>query len=275
MNRFDPSILEKLAQDFRALHILGRPLVLTNVWGPPTVSLGLNYPQTKAIATASFAIATVAGFEDDELTFEDNLYAVKRIARRLAKEGKALKIPLTVDMQDGYGAHLKEGIESVIEMGVVGINLEDSSSTLGELKLIDADEHVRNIRAVLETAAAKGVPGFVVNARTDCVLLGGTIDEAIERGKKYLSAGATTVFVWGGMQRGLRDAEVSKLAKGLDGRVNVIYRKSIKDALSVKDIADLGVARISMGPGLWRESMSAVDKELGRILNGYDESLAA
>jgi 2-methylisocitrate lyase-like PEP mutase family enzyme len=92
MNRFDPSILEKLAQDFRALHILGRPLVLTNVWGPPTVSLGLNYPQTKAIATASFAIATVAGFEDDELTFEDNLYAVKRIARRLAKEGKASKI---------------------------------------------------------------------------------------------------------------------------------------------------------------------------------------
>jgi 2-methylisocitrate lyase-like PEP mutase family enzyme len=275
MNRFDPSISEKLAQDFRALHIPGSPLVLTNVWDPPTVSLALNYPQTKAIATASFAIATVAGFEDDELTFEDNLYAVKRIARRLAKEGKALKIPLTVDMQDGYGAHLKEGIESVIEMGVVGINLEDSSSTLGELKLIDADEHVRKIQAVLETAAAKGVPGFVVNARTDCVLLGGTIDEAIERGKKYLSAGATTVFVWGGMQRGLRDAEVSKLAKGLDGRVNVIYRKSIKDALSVKDIADLGVARISMGPGLWRESMSAVDKELGRILNGYDESLAA
>jgi 2-methylisocitrate lyase-like PEP mutase family enzyme len=59
------------------------------------------------------------------------------------------------------------------------------------------------------------------------------------------------------------------LVKGLDGRVNVIYRKTVENALSVKDLADIGVARISMGPGLWRlsrESMNAFDEELKRIL---------
>ena len=180
-------------------------------------------------------------------------------------------VPLTADMQDGYGTRLREGIEALIEMGVVGVNLEDSSSTKEGLKLVDADEHVKKIRTALEVAAAKGVPDFVINARTDCVLLGGTIDEAIERGKKYLNAGATTVFVWGGTQRGLRDAEVSMLVKGLGGRVNVIYRKTMENALSVKDLAGLGVARISMGPGLWRESMSAFDNELRRVLGTYGE----
>jgi 2-methylisocitrate lyase-like PEP mutase family enzyme len=272
MSRFDRTVSTKLAQDFRALHVPGRPLLLTNVWDPPTTSLALRHPETKAIATASFAIAAVAGLEDDELTFEDNLHSISRIAKQLEKDGRAMTIPLTADMQDGYGARLKEGIESVIEMGVVGINLEDSSSNEGGgLKLVEADEHVQKIRTVLETAAAKSVANFVVNARTDCVLLGGTIDEAIERGRKYLDAGATTVFVWGGIKRGLRDSEVSQLVKGLDGMVNVIYRKTMKDALSVKDIARLGVARISMGPGLWRASMSAVDQDIESILVNYNK----
>ena len=268
MSGFDPTIAIKLAEDFRALHVPGRPLLLTNVWDPPTAALALRHPETKAIATASFAVAAVAGLEDDELTFEENLGAIRKIAKQLVKDGKASSIPFTVDMQDGYGARLEEGIESVIEMGVVGINLEDSSSSEGGLKLVDADEHVQRIRIVMKTAAAKGVPNFVVNARTDCVLLGGTIDEAIDRGKKYLDAGATTVFVWGGMKRGLRDAEVVQLVKGLEGRLNVIYRKSMPGALSVKDIGKLGVARISMGPGLWRESMKTVEQEISRILDG-------
>lgn len=120
----------------------------------------------------------------------------------------------------------------------------------------------------MRIAAEAGVSGFVINARTDCVLLGGTIEEAVRRGKKYLEAGACTVFVWGG-KRGLRDEEVQTLVRELDGRVSVIYRKTVEGALSVRQIKDLGVARISMGPGLWREAMAAVDKELGRILEEY------
>jgi 2-methylisocitrate lyase-like PEP mutase family enzyme len=269
MTSFDPTLAMKLAQDLRAFHVPGRPLLLTNVWDPPTTALALRHPETKAIATASFAVAAVAGLEDDELTFEENLHAIRRIAKQMIRDGKASTIPLTVDMQDGYGARLEEGIKAVIEMGAVGINIEDSSTSEREIKLVDRDEQAQKIRIVMKTAEAKGVPNFVINARTDCVLLGGTIDEAIDRGRKYLDAGATSVFVWGGMKRGLRDAEVAQLVKGLEGRLNVIYRKSMPDALSVKDIANLGVARISMGPGLWRESMNIVEQEIGRVLASY------
>lgn len=178
-------------------------------------------------------------------------------------------MPLSCDLQDGYGEQLEEVMEMVVKMGVVGVNIEDSRSVDGETRMVGVEEQVRRIETAIVVAAGLGVPDFVINARTDCVLLGGTVEEAVERGKKYLAAGACTVFAWGGMKRGLRDAEVKTLVEGLDGRVNVIWRKSVLNALSVKEIAGLGVARISMGPGLWREGNAAVGREMTRILDEY------
>jgi 2-methylisocitrate lyase-like PEP mutase family enzyme len=267
---FNLAISTQLAQKLKALHKPGQPVVFTNIWDAPSTSLALSHAKTKALATASYAIAAVAGLEDPDLTLEDNLYAISKICARIVKEGKAESVPLTVDLQDGYGARLKEIIEKIVELGVVGCNLEDSKIVDGgETKLIEPEEHADRIELAIDTARAKGVEDFVVNARTDCVLLGGTIEEAIRRGKLYLAAGATTVFVWGGLKRGLRDAEVKQLVDGLKGRVNVIYRKGMQDSLSVGEIAKLGVARISMGPGIWRDAMAAVDIEMGRILKEY------
>ena len=118
----------------------------------------------------------------------------------MVRQGKADTVPLTADMQDGYGEALKEAIESVVKLGVVGCNLEDSRTTgivegRAKIDLISADAHVARIKAALEVASELGVPDFVINARTDCVKLGGTVEEAIERGKKYLGAGATTVSI--------------------------------------------------------------------------------
>lgn len=182
---------------------------------------------------------------------------------------------MTADLQDGYDGDLREAIEGAVKLGVVGCNLEDSRTSgiqegRAKTDLISAEEHVKRIETALEVAKNLEVPDFVINARTDVVKLGGTVDEAVERGKKYLAAGATTVFVWGGVERGLRDAEVKQLVDGLDGRVNVIYRLSMKDALSVRDLGEIGVARISMGPGLWREGMAAMERVMGRVLEGYE-----
>jgi len=247
----------------------GSPLLLTNIWDAPSVSLALANPATKAIATASFAIAACAGLEDPELTLEDNFSAISKITARIEKEGRAADVPLTVDLQDGYEDKLQDAIERAVELGVVGCNLEDSKGVDGETVLISAEEHANRVKLAIKTAQNMGVEGFVLNARTDCVLLGGTIEDAINRGMKYLEAGATTVFVWGGMKRGLRDREVKKLVDGLQGKVNVIYRNTVIDALSIKEIADLGVSRISMGPGLWREAMAAAGREMGRIIDNY------
>jgi 2-methylisocitrate lyase-like PEP mutase family enzyme len=266
---FNPQTSTQLAQKLRSLHVPGSPILLTNIWDPPSVSLALANPSTKAIATASFAIAACAGLEDPELTLEVNLAAISKIAARMEKERRSGDVPLTVDLQGGYQEKLQEVVEKVVKMGVVGCNLEDSKEVDGKTVLVSAEEHARRVKLVIQTTSKMGVNGFVVNARVDCVTLGGTVEEAIERGKKYLEAGATTVFVWGGMKRGLRDGEVKKLVEGLDGRVNVIYRKSIEGALSTREIADLGVARISLGPGLWREAMASAEEEMRRVIEAH------
>jgi 2-methylisocitrate lyase-like PEP mutase family enzyme len=275
MAAFNPQTSQRLALHLKSLIQPGRPLLLTNIHDPPTTSLALSHPKTKALATASFAVAACAGLPDEELDLATNLSAISKIRARMIKEGKHETIPLTADMQDGYGDSLKEAIEGVVKLGVVGCNLEDSKTTgiaegRAKIDLISADSHVRRIKTALEVAASLGVPDFVVNARTDCVKLGGTVEEAIERGTKYLAAGATTVFVWGGVERGLRDAEVKQIVEGLEGKVNVIFRKSTRDALSIKELGEIGVARISMGPLLWREGMVAMKTEMDRILEGVE-----
>ena len=267
---FNPQTSQRLALHLKSVLIPGRPLVLTNIHDPPTASLALSHPKTKALATGSFAIAATAGLPDEELDLATNLAAISKIRNQMTKENKHEIVPLTADLQDGYGDNLEETIEKVVKMGVVGCNLEDSR-TYGfeegraKIDLLKPEEHVMRIKRALRVAASLGVPDFVINARSDVVKLGGTVTEAVKRGKLYLEAGAATVFVWGG-ERGLRDAEVRELVEGLQGRVNVIYRKSVKDALSVKDLCEIGVARISMGPGLWREGMAAIRKEMEAVL---------
>ncbi|KAJ3273453.1 hypothetical protein HK104_004276 [Borealophlyctis nickersoniae] len=265
------SLQTTLAKTLASLHKPGSPLLLTNVWDPPSTSLALTHPQTKAIATASYAIAAVTGVEDDDLTLEENLEALSKISRQLRKSGKSGTIPLTADLQSGYGDRLEEAVRKVVQLGVVGINLEDSivgGSESGDMSLRGVDEQVERIKKVIEVAKIHGVDGFVVNARTDCVLLGGTIEEAISRGKRYLDAGATTVFVWGGPRRGLRNEEVQRLVDAFGGRLNVKLGMGMKNALSVDDLARMGVARISVGPGLWREAMAAVGKKMDELLGG-------
>lgn len=88
----------------------------------------------------------------------------------------------------------------------------------------------------------------------------------LDRGKQYLEAGATTVFVWGGSKRGVSKGEVENLVKSFHGRLNVILKRTA-DGLSVKQLADMGVARISIGPALQFAAMGAVKKEAEAILS--------
>lgn len=236
-----------LAQTLRSLHIPGSPLLLTNIYSPDTAKTVLSHPSTKAIATASFAIAAISGLSDATLDFETNLTAIRKIAAVVEADGR--NIPLTADLQDGY-EDIAENITSVIAAGAVGANLEDENHAQGG-GLRDLEDAVQRIRSAVQAAKALGVPDFVINARTDVLVYGGTISDAIERGKAFLEAGATTVFVWGGPKgRGVRDAEVRQLVEGLGGMVNV--KMNLRPGfLKAKEIAELGVARISIGPELY------------------------
>lgn len=251
------------ARQFCALHVPGNPIVLTNVWDAITASSVAALPGTKALATASYAVAAAAGLADDDLDLETNLRAVSAIAKVAAKYA----LPLTVDFQDGFGSNLEQGVRKVIKLGAVGINLEDFGREINCLYPID--QQCERIRRVLAVAQEEGVPDFVVNARTDTLFVGRGLSEAIERGRAYLDAGAFNVFIWGGPTRqGWKREEVAKASKALDGRLNVILVRSKVGGLSVKEIGELGVARISIGPALMAWSAAQIGKEAGRILEG-------
>lgn len=248
------------AKHFRSLHVPGTPLVLTNVWDAITANAIASLPSTKALATASFAIAAAAGLADDDLDLDTNL----RAARVIAKVAAAHNLPLTVDFQDGFGAQLEDGVRAVISLGAVGINLEDFSRETGAL--YSTEQQCKRIRKVVAVANEQGVPEFVVNARTDALFVGRGVDEAIERGRAYLAAGACNVFIWGGPKRqGWKRDEIRRASEALRGRLNVILVVGKTDGLSVSEIGELGVARISIGPALMRLSAEHIREEAIRI----------
>ena len=248
-----------LASRFRALHKPGDPVIMGNVYDAATASIIASLPNARAMATASYAIAAVQGVEDHELTFEQNMAQVAHIA----KVAREKNIPLTVDAQDGYD-DIAKTIKEIIKLGGVGCNIEDVDNKTGKLR--DIDDAVSRIKLGLEAAKEVGVPDFAINARTDILGYDGTIDDAIARGKKFLDAGANTVFVWGGPKmRGLRTEEVKRLAQELNGRLNVILVMT-DGFLTVKELKEIGVARISVGPGLWRKAMAAYKDAAEQIL---------
>ncbi|KAF9137675.1 hypothetical protein BG015_002645 [Linnemannia schmuckeri] len=239
-----------VAAHFRSLHKPGQPLILGNVYDASTASIVASLPVTKAIATASFAIAALEGVHDDDLTQDQNLAAIKKIAAVVLPKN----LPLTVDLQDGYD-DIQETIRQVIALGAVGCNLEDVNSKSQTLRTLE--DAVHRIKLAMEAARETGVPDFTINARTDMLGHGGSIEDAIERGKAFLAAGANTVFVWGGPSgRGVTKDEVVRLVDAFEGRLNVILRFG-EGFLSVAELREIGVARISVGPGLYRAAMTA------------------
>lgn len=253
------SAANKSAQVLKSFHQRSKqPLILANVYDILSARSVAGLSGLEALATASYAVAEAAGIADNDLTLKHNLAAIKGIAA-IAKE---FRKPVTVDLQDGYGSELEDGIKSLIELGVAGINLEDYDRATGDL--YDIGTAVSRIRCVLDVAAKYNVPDFVVNARCDVLVHGGELEEVLERGKRYIEAGATTVFVWGG-SRGVSRTEVDQLVKAFGGLLNVMLKLS-NGGLSIQQLAQMGVARISIGPALQFVAMQAIKDEATRLL---------
>ncbi|KAK2766741.1 hypothetical protein FQN54_006055 [Arachnomyces sp. PD_36] len=254
-----------VAKHFRSLHKPGDPIILTNAYDASTASVIASLPQTRAIATASYAIAGSIGVTDDDLGKDRNLAALKMIMT--AAHSVNPDLPVTIDFQDGYGEDLPSlaaAIKEAIAVGAVGCNLEDMNAATHIIRPVD--EAAARVRTVVEAAKEAGVPDFVVNARTDVLFQeGGTFDDMIARGKAYLEAGACTVYVWGGpWGRGLSGEELKTLVRELGGRINVKLNLT-EGALGIQEIRQLGVARVSLGPELWMCAMKAV-KELAESI---------
>ncbi|KAF4953665.1 hypothetical protein FSARC_12350 [Fusarium sarcochroum] len=271
----------KLAQTLKALHVPSQPLILANVWDIASLNmvLSLNTKSSKpvkAIATASWAFAASLGIRDEELTMEQNLATIRSLAPTVARAG----LPLSVDLQDGYGPRIREAVTAAVQAGAHGANLEDSIPSQGfgkgvEGSLYPIDRQVHRLHLARQAAAAAGCPDFVINARCDIFALddvpgldhNARVHEAIKRGKAYLEAGATTIFFWCGYGTGFAEDQVRELVKELDGRVAIRLGQT-KGALSAAELGKLGVARVSVGPSLFQIAMHAAKQSAIDILQG-------
>ncbi|WP_460799510.1 isocitrate lyase/PEP mutase family protein [Microbacterium sp. GXF0217] len=233
--------LAEKAQTLIDLHRAPEILRVVNVWDAVSAQTVAALPETKALATAGHSIAATFGFADGTIPRELMLDMVSRITA-------AVDLPVSADLDDGYG-EAGETTRLAIAAGAVGANVEDRLKPLAE--------SVANVAAIVKAGEAEGVP-FVLNARTDAFVRGGdrpaqeSLADAIERGRAFLDAGATTVFV-----PGILDAEVTRqLVDGIgENRVSVI---GLPGALTAAEYEALGVARISYGPMTQRVALTAL-----------------
>lgn len=224
------------ANAYRDLHRPGKPVVLVNVWDVASARVVAAQPGTRALATASWSVSAATGHEDGgALPLDVALLAARRIVA-------ATDLPVSVDFEKGYAPTadgVRENTLRLIETGAIGLNIEDSlgADDSALWSLADAAERVAAVRSAADRA---GVP-LVINARTDGLAGGGTIDEAIERGNAYRAAGADCVFVLGVPGESLRE-----VVDGMNGPVSVLAGAT---TAPTAELAAAGVARVSFGPG--------------------------
>jgi 2-methylisocitrate lyase-like PEP mutase family enzyme len=241
------------ASALRALHTDPALLRLVNVWDVASARVVAQTEGTRALATASHAIAAMYGYEDGErIPLDLMLEAVGRVV-------DAVDLPVTADLEAGYG-DAGETCRRAIGLGVVGANIEDRMRPLPEA--------VASVEAVLHAAADEGVADFVLNARTDAVLLAGDRDpaealaDAIERGRAYLEAGAPVVFVPGAL---VEDQVVALVDAFGPQRLSML---PVPGAPSLDRLEELGVARVSFGPFPQRVAMTALQEMVEGVVRG-------
>ena len=253
-------IQKEKADRFLEYHHDKEILVLLNSWDISSSLLaeGCGF---KAVATTSMGIAASLGLRDCEVI------PLTKMIKTISGIVNAVKVPVTADIEAGYGNNLHEIIDSVtkiIACGVVGINIEDSNNLNPEL--IDEMEFCERIAAIRALSDSLGFH-LVINARTDSFYVSKGSDreklsESIKRGNKYREAGADCIFiqpVWG-------KETIATLVKEINAPVNILANPGIgggKLPPSVQELQDLGVARLSLGSSVMKATFALIQK-IGR-----------
>jgi 2-methylisocitrate lyase-like PEP mutase family enzyme len=234
------SVLAAQAEQLRGLHGPGAPLLLVNAWDPPSARR-LAHDGYPAIATTSAGVAEALGYEDGNVTPPDEmLAAVARIAA-------VVDVPVTADLEAGYGLEPSELVKGLIGAGAVGLNFEDTDHEAGGLT--DPERQAERLAAIKQAGRDAGVD-VVLNARVDVFLRGGELDEAVRRGRIYAQAGADCVYPIAVRRR---DA-IRSLVEEVGAPINVLVMPA---GLTLGELAELGVARASFGSGLMHTAMDA------------------
>ncbi|HEX4841888.1 MAG TPA: isocitrate lyase/phosphoenolpyruvate mutase family protein [bacterium] len=227
---------------FRRLHESGC-FVIPNPWNAGTARY-LQHLGFKALATTSSGAAFSMGLPDTDwaLTRDPMLAHIRSIVQ-------ASDVPVNADFESGYADDpeiLAENVRLCVETGVAGLSIEDSTGEASR-PLYAFDLAVARIRAARAAIDRTGGDVLLVG-RTEGFIAGvPDLAEAIRRLKAYAAAGADCLYAPGIRTREEIAAVVDAVAPK---PVNLLIGGAI--GLSVKDAADLGVRRISVGGALAR-----------------------
>ncbi|MGX9789203.1 isocitrate lyase/PEP mutase family protein [Mycobacterium sp. MMS18-G62] len=230
-------VLKERAETLLALHQPGNPVVLPTIWDAWSARLAVD-AGFAALTVGSHPLADSVGKADQEgMTFDEVVARVKEITA-------AVDVPVSVDIESGYGESPARLIEGLLDAGAVGLNIEDTVHSEGG-RLRSSSEHAELVGALRKAADAAGVH-VVINARTDLFLRqdgdeSDRVDRAIARLKEAAQAGADSLY-----PVGRHDPDtLRRLASELPLPINAI---ALPDESDPASFGPLGVGRISFGP---------------------------
>ncbi|OBG68901.1 isocitrate lyase/phosphoenolpyruvate mutase family protein [Mycobacterium sp. E3339] len=236
-----------------ALHRPGDPVILPTVWDAWSARLATG-AGFAALTVGSHPLADSIGKPDGEgMSFDD-------VLARVAQITAAVGVPVSVDIESGYGLAAERLIEGLLSVGAVGLNVEDTVHSEGK-RLRSAGEHAELVGALRSAADAAGVH-VVINARTDLFLRqdgdpADRVERAVDRLALAAAAGADVLY-----PVGRHDPEtLRRLAAELPLPVNAIALPDQDDPAS---FGPLGVARISFAPFLQAALASRANELLAR-----------
>ncbi len=234
---------------FQALHERKRPFVIGNPWdaGSARILTSLKY---EALSTTSAGLAFSLGRKDGTA-------AVSR-AEALANAKsivEATNLPVAADLENGYGRAPEAAAETIrmaAEVGLVGGSIEDATGDEAN-PIYEFDHAVERIAAAVEAAKALTFP-FMLVARAENYLHGRPdLDDTIKRLQAFEKAGAAVLYAPGLT----RPEDIRTVCASVSKPVNVLMGLKGVPRLTVQQLGELGVRRISIGSGFSRAALTA------------------
>lgn len=255
-------IQKEKARLFLQYHHDPEILILLNSWDAGSSKL-IEASGFKAIATTSMGISASLGYPDCQII------SAQEMTGKIKNIVDAVQIPVTADIEAGYGKNIQEivfNLKVIIATGIVGINIEDSIDVSPDL--IDDVEFCDRISAIRELSESLGFH-LVINARTDSFYTSRTsvkekLAESIKRGNKYKEAGADCIFV-----QPVWDKEIiATLVKEIDAPVNILANPGLGAGMppEIHELQEMGVARLSIGSGLMKATLALIKKVADELL---------
>lgn len=253
------------AQHFADLHQQGAAFVMANAWDAGSAAI-LAEAGMAAIATTSAGISYSRAVADQTMNLTDALEATRRIVQ-------AVNLPVSMDSENLYANSCEEihaNMQRIIATGVVGASIEDYSKD-DTKPLYDLDYAVERVKAAKEACAGVDYP-ITLTARAECYLTGhpNAFSESVKRINLYREAGADCLFV-----PGIKDIKtIAALVREVDGPVSVVMGLT-GVPVTVSQLQDAGVARVSVGGSLARATFGLVRRAAQEMLKDGSFNFAA